>query len=212
MENNGVDTLIAALYDMVQGAKGIPLSSGKCVLDRDAVLDMLDDMSTQLPEDIKKSRAIVSSRNEIISQARKEAETTIVAAKAEGDGIVSRAKAESEAMIEHAKETAKKLVDKETVVQEANKQAKEIVENAQKQSNEMVNSAKKQAEELKRVSNAYMADSLKKTEDVIEASLRDVKETRAKFAALTEDKPNPDTKKSETKKNSPFVNLDLDLD
>lgn len=210
METNGVDTLVAALYDMIKDAKSIPLSANKCVIDREKVLDMLDDISEQLPEDIKKSRAIVSSRNEIISQARKEAETTIVAAKTEGDGIVSRAKAESEAMIEHAKETAKKLVDKETVVQEANKRAKEIVENAQKQSDEMINSAKKQAEELKRVSNAYMADSLKKTEDVIAASLKDVQETRAKFTELTADKKNVEAKKAETKKNAAFLNLDLD--
>jgi cell division septum initiation protein DivIVA len=201
MDKNGIDSMIATLYDMIQDAKGIPLSSGKCIIEREKVLDMLDDMSEYLPEDIKKSRSIVSSRNEIIGQARNEAEATITAAKAESDGIISRAKAEAETTIENAKATAKQMIAKETVVQEAQKQAKEIVDTAQRQSKEMLDSTNAQIDALKKASNDYMSESLRKTEEVISAALKDVKDTRAKFTTLTADK------KAAEKK--PAFNVDL---
>ena len=40
--NNNLEELINALYDMIQDAKSVPLSSDKCIIERDKALDMLD--------------------------------------------------------------------------------------------------------------------------------------------------------------------------
>ena len=42
--------------------------------------------------------------------------------------------------------------------------------------------------ELKKASNAYMDDALRRTQEAIAQSLAEVEDTRAKFAALTADK------------------------
>ena len=39
-----LEELINSMYDMVQDAKNMPLSSDKCVLERDRLLDMLDEL------------------------------------------------------------------------------------------------------------------------------------------------------------------------
>ena len=50
--NNNLEELITALYDMIQDAKSVPLSSDKCIIERDKALDMLDDLSAQLPGEL----------------------------------------------------------------------------------------------------------------------------------------------------------------
>ena len=74
MSEHNTEDIIGALYDMVQDARSMPLAADKCILERDKVLDMLDEIIAQLPAELKQSRAIVESRNELIGQARREAE------------------------------------------------------------------------------------------------------------------------------------------
>ena len=69
-----LDELINRMYDMVQDARSMPLAADKCILERDRVLDLLDEVISRLPAEIKQSRTIVESRNELIAQARREAE------------------------------------------------------------------------------------------------------------------------------------------
>ena len=153
MSDRNTEDIIGALYDMVQDARAIPLAADKCMLERDRVLDMLDEIIAQLPSELKQSRTIVESRNELISQARREAE-----------GIIRQ-----------AQEQAKQMVTKEAIYIEAKKRSEELVQQTQNRINE-----------LKKVSNDYMDDALRRTEEVIAQSLNNVRETRVKFRALTE--------------------------
>ncbi len=155
MNEKHIEDIITALYDLVQDARALPLGADKCILERDKVLDMLDEIIAQLPAELKQSRTIVESRNELIAQARREAET-----------IVRRAQEEGE-----------RLVSQQTIYQEAKRQCVEMVEKT-----------KIQIAGLKKASNEYMDDSLRRTEEAIAQSLADVQQTRAKFQALTAEK------------------------
>ena len=110
-----------------------------------------------MPAEIKQSRTIVESRNELIGQARREAE-----------GIVRQAQVK-----------AKELVAEETIYLEAKRQCQE-----------MYNHTQERIAELRRVSNEYMDDALRRTEEAIAESLGEVRDTRAKFRALTESQEN----------------------
>ena len=66
MSDRNSEDIIGALYDMVQDARSMPLAADKCILERDKVLDMLDEIIAQLPAELKQSRTIVESRNELI--------------------------------------------------------------------------------------------------------------------------------------------------
>ena len=153
MNQNNIEELISALYDTVQNARAMPLGPDKCIVERDAVLDMLDEISAQLPGELKQSRTIVESRNELINQARHEAE-----------GIIRQ-----------AQEKAKVLVTQEAIYAEAKRQCEEMVRQTQTR-----------IKELRRVSNEYMDDALRRTEEAIAQSLNEVRDTRVKFHALTE--------------------------
>ena len=153
MNEQTIEDIISALYDMEQDARALPLGADKCILERDKVLDMLDEVIAQLPSELKQAKTIVESRNELIGQARREAENTI----------------------RQAQEEAQRLVAEEAIYQEAKRQCQEMVLQTQ---NKMA--------ELRKVSNDYMDDALRRTEEAIALSLDDVRDTRAKFKALVE--------------------------
>ena len=153
MNEQNIEDIISALYDMVQDARALPLGADKCILERDKVLDMLDEVIAQLPVELKQARTIVESRNELIGQARREAE----------------------GMIRQAQEKAAQLVEEEAIYQEAKRQCQDMVLQTQTR-----------IAELRKASNDYMDDALRRTEEAILMSLEDVRDTRTKFKALTE--------------------------
>lgn len=153
MNEQNIEQIISALYDMVQDARGLPLGADKCIVERDKVLDMLDEVIAQMPVELKQARTIVESRNELIGQARREAE----------------------GLIRQAQEKAAQLVTDEAIYVEAKRQCQE-----------MVAQTHTRMTELRKVSNDYMNDALQRTEEAINASLEEVKQTRSKFMALVE--------------------------
>lgn len=164
MENNGgIEEIISQLYELFQDARAVPLSSDKCMVERDYVLDLLDEMSNQLPGELKQAKTIVDSRSEVITNAKREAE-----------GIRKQ-----------AQQQAKQLVQQEAVYLEAKAQAEELIRAAQAK-----------IRELKQVTNDYVDDSLKRTEEAIAEALNEVRDSRAKFRNLV----NP-----QAKANSPII-------
>ena len=154
MSDRNTEDIIGALYDMVQDARSMPLAADKCILERDRVLDMLDEIIAQLPAELKQSRTIVESRNELISQARREAEM----------------------IMRQAQEQAKQLVTKEAIYIEAKRRAEELVGQTQeriaalkKASNEYMDEALRQTEEVIAESLANVRDTRVKFRAVTEA-------------------------------------------
>lgn len=105
MNEQHIEDIITTLYDMIQDAKSLPLGADKCILERDKALDLLDEIIAQLPAELKQSRTIVESRNELIGQARREAEV----------------------IIRQAQEKADRLVQEEAIYKEAKRQCQEMV-------------------------------------------------------------------------------------
>ena len=151
MNDKHIEDIITALYDLIQDARGLPLGADKCIVARDKVLDMRDEISAQLPAELKQSRTIVESRDELIGQAKREAE----------------------AIVRKAQEEASRLVSQQAIYEEAKRKCAE-----------MVAQTKDQIANLRKISNDYMDDALRRTEEAIAQSLDDVRETRAKFNAL----------------------------
>ena len=70
MNEHGIEELIGTLYEMVQDARSVPFSSDKCAVEREKVLDLLDEISNQLPGELKQAKTIVDSRSELITNAK----------------------------------------------------------------------------------------------------------------------------------------------
>ena len=90
MNEQHIEDIITTLYDTIQDAKSLPLAADKCIVERDKLLDMLDEIIAQLPAELKQSRTIVESRNELIGQARREAESIIRQAQEKANQLVAQ--------------------------------------------------------------------------------------------------------------------------
>ena len=64
MNEQHIEDIISSIYDMVQEARAMPLAADKCIVERDKVLDMLDELISQFPNEIKQARTIVESRRD----------------------------------------------------------------------------------------------------------------------------------------------------
>ena len=112
---NSIEEIITALYEMVQNAWSLPLGAEKCMLERDKVLDLLDEISNQLPGELKQAKTIVESRNEVITNAKREAESILKQAEQRAQQMMSqeevyiKAQEEADQMIRNAQQKIKEL-------------------------------------------------------------------------------------------------------
>lgn len=143
MSDRNTEDIIGALYDMVQDARSMPLSADKCILERDKVLDMLDEIIAQLPGELKQARTIVESRNELVSQARREA-----------DGV-----------IQEAREKAAQLLTKEAIYVEAQKRSEELVSQTQDRINQLRKAANEYMDESLRQTEETISNALNEVRD-----------------------------------------------
>ena len=143
MNDRNIEDMIGALYDMVQDARSMPLAADKCILERDRVLDMLDEIIAQLPGELKQSRTIVESRNELITQARREAES----------------------ILRQAKEQSKQMVTKEAVYVEAKRRSEELVAQTQAQIDQLKKVGNEYMDDALRRTEETIAQALENVKD-----------------------------------------------
>src|SRR6266536_2693744 len=73
--------LIDKLDDLVHNAKPVPLTD-QVRVDKEEIYDILDQMRATIPEEIKQARWIVKERQEMLAEAKREAEDIIEDARA----------------------------------------------------------------------------------------------------------------------------------
>ena len=143
MSERNIEDIIGALYDLVQDARSMPLAADKCILERDKVLDMLDEIIAQLPGELKQSRTIVESRNELISQARREAES----------------------ILRQAQEQAKQMITKEAIYAEAKRRSEEMVGQTQNRINQLRKAGNEYMDDALRRTEETIAQALEEVRE-----------------------------------------------
>jgi cell division septum initiation protein DivIVA len=106
------------LEELVREAKSMPLSSSVLV-NKDEVLQMVQEMQEALPEEIKQARWIVRDREELLGKAR-----------VEGDRIVTE-----------AREEQRRLALKEEVARRAEQEAERILDETEQKTTTMLREA-----------------------------------------------------------------------
>lgn len=137
MESGALE-IIEGLYKMIAEAWGVPLGNEKCIIEREKVLGMLDELKACLPVEIAEARRLVSSRTEYMNSARKEAE----------------------AMRQQAEEQVRAMIDKQTIMQEAKRRSEEMLTSAETRSRELRRVASEYVDDALRRTEEAMAEAL----------------------------------------------------
>ena len=117
--------LIDKLDDLVHNARPVPLTD-QVRVDREEVYDILDQMRATIPEEIKQARWIVKERQEMLAEAKREAER----------------------IVKEAREQQARLVDQEEISRQAERAAEEIVEEAREREREIRLGAEDYADDI----------------------------------------------------------------
>ena len=117
--------LIDKLDDLVHNAKPVPLSDTVRV-DKEEIYDILDQMRATIPEEIKQARWIVKERQEMLAEAKREAER----------------------VVDEARQRQDQLISEEEVTKQAERAAEDIVADARDREREIRLGAEDYADEI----------------------------------------------------------------
>ena len=117
--------LIDKLDDMIHNAKPIPLTDNVRV-DKEEIYDLLDQMRATIPEEIKQARWIVKERQEMLAEAKREAER----------------------IVKEAHDEQLRLVSEQEVVKQAENHAEDIIEEARAREREIRLGAEDYADDI----------------------------------------------------------------
>lgn len=175
-DSNSVMALIDELYSMVSEAWGVPLGNDKCLIEREKVLDLLDEIKTQMPVELSEAKRLVSARDEFISNAKREAESVRKLAEEKARTLLSE-----QEIVRVAQTRSRQMM------QEAEFESQKMKEEAQEKSQKLLTEASEKSDQLRRVAGKYAEDVLRDTEQAVFEALDRVRQQRKAFmAAATE--------------------------
>ena len=148
-----IEEILDMLEELLDRAWNLPLSGGRCVVDAEKVHELVDDIRLNLPDEIKRAKAIVKDKTEIVSAAQREAE----------------------AIIRKAEDRARVMIAQEEVMKQAQQRATEIVMQAQMKSKEIRQASQEFSDEVLRKAEESLSGSLadiKQTRQAIKGAQR----------------------------------------
>ena len=110
-----VTRLIDMLYEKVEDAKAPALKPNMSMVDRDEILDLLDELRAQLPVEMRRAKELLSAREKFVEDAKRDVERMMRQAELEAKSkvseseILSAAREKSRAMIAHAEERCRRM-------------------------------------------------------------------------------------------------------
>ncbi|GAB4274439.1 MAG: hypothetical protein Kow0056_02750 [Coriobacteriia bacterium] len=117
--------LIDRIEEIVDNGRTLPLTSARLV-DADKIYDLIDEIRSQFPDELKQARWIVKERQEMLEEAEKEANR----------------------ILEEARERAQAIASEQEIVKLAEQQAAEILDNARAREREIRLGAEDYADEM----------------------------------------------------------------
>ncbi len=138
-KNVEVMELIETLYTLVSEAWGVPLGNDKCIIERDNVLEILNEIKAGMPVELAEAKRLVSARDEFIGNAKREAES----------------------IRKNAEDKARAMLEEQEIVRVAKAHSVELVNNAEYKSKELRRVANEYVDEILRRTEETVGTALK---------------------------------------------------
>ena len=138
-KNVEVMELIETLYTMVSEAWGVPLGNDKCIIERDSVLEILNEIKSGIPAELSEAKRLVSARDEFIGNAKREAES----------------------IRKNAEDKARAMLEEQEIVRVAKAHSAQLVSDAEDKSKELRRVANEYVDELLRRTEETVGSALK---------------------------------------------------
>jgi cell division septum initiation protein DivIVA len=129
------------LTTVIENARSVPMS-GSCMVPRDHLLDLLDDLRESLPEDVQAAGAIVEQRTEILQQAQAEAERLTGRTRSETEQLLAAAHRQRDDLLGTARR------QRDDLLARAQAQAEELLADAEAEGDRLIADGRARREAL----------------------------------------------------------------
>lgn len=136
--------LLDELEDIIDKGASVPFS-GRCILERDELLDVLQELKLKLPEDLKQAKWIKEERQRILQEAQ----------------------AEADEIIKTVKDKAVSMVDENEITKQAIAQGKQIVDHATTEATQISDSAYNYSDDLLETVEKVVLGAMKDMEQCV---------------------------------------------
>lgn len=146
---NRIEQIIGEIEDYVASCKPQTFSSSKIVVNKDEIEELLAELRSNTPEEIRRYQKIISNQ----------------------EAILADAKAKAEAIIAEAKIHTDQLISEHQIMQQAYAQANEVVIAATKQAQQILDDATNDANDIRTAAIAYTDDMLRNLELIVKQTM-----------------------------------------
>ena len=105
---NDINRLIDMIYERIEDAKAPALKPNMSMVDRDEMLDLLDELRAQLPVEIKRAQELLAAREKFVDDAKRDVDRMMRQAELDEKArqIITRAEERSRQLYQVANEYA----------------------------------------------------------------------------------------------------------
>lgn len=147
-----IEEIIDEIEDYIDNCKFQPLSNSKIIVNRDEFDELIADLRSNIPEEIKKYQRIIANR----------------------DAIIKDAQDKSDEMLRKANEMTSTLVSEHEVMQQAYIEADRVIDEATDKASQILDNAMNEANAVKNAAIQYTDDSLAKIQEILHNSIQDI--------------------------------------
>ncbi len=173
-----LELLIDELQEIIDSGFTMPLSGGKMVVNTERIKEIIDEMRTNMPQEVRQAKEVAADRSKILAMAKEEAE-----------GIVQKAEDRAKAMLDH-----------HDITKRASQRAEEIIADANAEASKIRNDANAYDSKVRGSANAYIDRIMKKADEELSANLAELKKTRQSLKSFQQQ--NTGSQQRKTKKPS----------
>jgi hypothetical protein len=102
-----VEALLRRLHELIDSARPAPLSTQQVKVDRDELLDLLDQAIERLPDEVRSARWLLKERDEFLAREQRQADDILAAARGQAERMVQRSE-----VMKAAEAKARRVVEK----------------------------------------------------------------------------------------------------
>ena len=146
--------LVDRLDNLIASSRKMPLVNQILIKEGD-ILNIVDQMRTSIPDEIKQARRIIQEKERILAQAQADATT-----------LLTRAREETE-----------RAMNREGLLRAAEARSQELVRQAEEQAHSVIEQAEEHGEQLKNEADNYVAETLRNLKDHLASIEMDVSRT-----------------------------------
>ena len=140
-----IEQVIDEIEEYLDGCKFVPFSSSNISVDKEEIEELIAELRSKTPEEIRRYQKIISNKEAILADAQQKA-----------DQIIAQAQIQTN-----------ELVSEHQIMQQAYAQANEVVMIATKQAQEILDNATNEANNIRMYAMSYTDDKLKGLEDIL---------------------------------------------